>query len=354
MAVERLLLAVLLAALAIGCWLVLRPFAAAMIWAMILVFCSWPIYAWLRRTPLGSVGAALAMVLGFACVLSLPVAMLAPGGAADVRHLDEWLQTILAAGLPSAPRWIYALPLLGTTIGDLWNSWAADLSAMAAFFRPYLGAVAEGGLHLLLGIANGLAVMLLALFISFFFFLGGDLMRIRVRALARRIAQDAGDRMLTTVGRTVRGTVYAILGTALVQSLLTCIGLLIAGVPRAPLLAMIAGFLSMLPIGAPLVWVPAAIWLLASGSTAHGIFLAIYGALAITGADHVIRPWMISRGSRLPFVLTVLGVLGGVISFGLLGIFLGPMLLGAGFALVNEYATGDGTPAPPPAEPQCR
>jgi predicted PurR-regulated permease PerM len=351
MAVERLLLVVLLAALAIGCWMVLRPFVSAMLWAMILVFCSWPIYAQLRRTPAGSVGAALCMVAGFACVIALPIAMVAPGGATDFRYLNLWLQTILAAGLPSAPHWVYAIPLLGTTLGDLWNSWAADLSAMAAFFRPYLGALAEGGLHLLLGIASGAVVILLALFISFFLFLGGDIIRVRLRALARRIAQDAGDRMLTTVGRTVRGTVYAILGTALVQSLLTFAGLAIAGVPRAPLLAMLAGFLSLLPIGAPLVWVPAAIWLLVSGATAHGIFLAIYGAVSITGADHVIRPWMISRGSRLPFVLTVLGVLGGVIAFGLLGIFLGPMLLGAGFALVNEYATGDGTPKPEPPRP---
>ena len=160
--------------------------------------------------------------------------MLAPGGGAHVRHLNDWLQgTLLAAGLPSAPHWIYEMPLLlGTTIGDLWNSWAADLSAMAAFFRPYLGAVEKAG-YLLLSIANGVVAILLALFISFFFFLGGDLMRIRVRALARRIAGDADVRMLITVGRMVRGTVYAILGTALVQSLLTFVGLTIAGACRA-------------------------------------------------------------------------------------------------------------------------
>jgi predicted PurR-regulated permease PerM len=344
MVVERLLLGLLLAALAIGCALVLRPFASAILWAVILVFCSWPVYAGLRRTSLGSVGAALFMVLGFALLAALPVAVVAPGGAADVSHLNTWIQTTLATGLPSAPRWIYGLPLLGTTLGDLWNSWAADLSAMFAFFRPYLGAVAEGGLALLLDIANGVLSVVLALFISFFFFLSGDLLRVRLHALARRIADDAGERMLLAIGRTVRGTVYAILGTAMVQSLLTFIGLTIAGVPRAPLLALIAGFLSLLPIGAPIVWIPAALWLLATGAIGHGIFLAAYGVVFISGADHVIRPWLISRGSRLPFVLTVLGVLGGVIAFGLLGIFLGPVLLGAGFALVNEYAVERAAP----------
>ena len=341
MQVERLLLGVLLVGLAIACGLVLRPFASAILWAAILVFCSWPIHAWLRRGPLGRVGSSLCMITGFALVAALPVAILAPGGASDAVHLNVWLQSLLTTGLPNAPAWLYRLPGLGTTLGDLWNSWAADLSAMFAFFRPYLGALASGGLALLLDIANGVVAIVLALFIGFFFFLSGDVLQLRLRALIRRIGSDAGERMLLAVGRTVRGTVYAILGTALVQSLLTYVGLSIAGVPRAPLLALIAGLLSVLPIGAPIVWIPATIWLFATGATGHGLFLAIYGVLFISGADHVIRPWLISRGSRLPFVLTVLGVLGGVLAFGLLGIFLGPVLLGAGFTLVNEYAADE-------------
>ena len=341
MAAERLLLGLLIAALAIGCGIVLRPFASAILWAAILVFCSWPMHAGMRRTPLGSVGSAIVMVVGFALLVALPIAVITPGGAADIVHLKVWVQQALAGGLPDAPRWLYAVPLVGITLGDLWNSWVADLSAMFAFFRPYLGAVAEGGLALLLDLAHGVIAVLLALFIAFFFYLGGDVLRARLLALARRIAPDGGERTLLAVGRTIRGTVYAILGTAALQSLLTYIGLTIAGVPRAPLLALIAGFLAVLPIGAPVVWIPAAVWLLVSGATGHGIFLAIYGLVAISGSDHVIRPWLISRGSRLPFVLTVLGVLGGVLAFGLLGIFLGPVLLGAGFALVNEYASNE-------------
>jgi predicted PurR-regulated permease PerM len=346
MIAERLLLGLLIAALAIGCGLVLRPFASAILWAAILVFCSWPIYARLRRTPLGSGGAASIMIVGFALVAALPIAIVAPGRASDVSHLDTWIESLLAAGLPSSPVWLYGLPLVGRTLGDLWNGWAADLSVMFAFFRPYLGAVASGGLALLLDIANGVVGIVLALFIGFFFFLSGDLLQLRLRALIRRIGEDAGERMLLAMARTVRGTVYAILGTALMQSLLTYVGLSIAGVPRAPLLSLVAGLLSVMPIGAPIVWIPAAVWLLASGSTGHGIFLAVYGTIVITGADHVIRPYLISRGSRLPFLLTVLGVLGGAIAFGVLGIFLGPVLLGAGFTLINEYATGGPRPEP--------
>jgi predicted PurR-regulated permease PerM len=97
----------------------------------------------------------------------------------------------------------------------------------------------------------------------------------------------------------------------------------------------------VLPIGAPVVWIPGALWLMSSGHLGWGIFLAIYGVVAVSGADSVIRPWFIARGAQLPFLLTVLGVLGGAIAFGLLGIFLGPVLLGIGYTLINEWAEAE-------------
>jgi predicted PurR-regulated permease PerM len=139
----------------------------------------------------------------------------------------------------------------------------------------------------------------------------------------------------------VRGVVYGILLTAIVQGILTAFGLWLAGVPRPVLLGAVAGFLSVLPIGAPLVWIPAALWLMGIGHLGWGIFLAIYGVVAVSGADSVIRPWFIARGAQLPFLLTVLGVLGGALAFGLLGIFLGPVLLGIGYTLLNEWTEAE-------------
>jgi predicted PurR-regulated permease PerM len=135
--------------------------------------------------------------------------------------------------------------------------------------------------------------------------------------------------------------VYGILLTAIVQGVLTAFGLWLSGVPRPVLLGAVAGFLSVLPIGAPLVWIPGALWLMSTGHLGWGIVLAIYGVVAVSGADSVIRPWFIARGAQLPFVLTVLGVLGGAIAFGLIGIFLGPVLLGIGYTLVNEWSVAE-------------
>jgi predicted PurR-regulated permease PerM len=341
MIAERILMGLLLGGVAVGCVLVLYPFFSALLWAGILVYTTWPVFESLRlRLHLRHAPAALLMVALTAVVLVLPIAVAAPGSADDVTHLRHVIMEGLRAGLPDSPLWVFDIPLVGNTIGELWNRWAADISVMLEALRPYFGIVVEAGLGLLLGIANGVLMFLLALFVAFFFYVYGDPIAAWLRLLLHRIAGLQAERLITVTGATVRGVVYGILGTAVVQGILTAFGLWLSGVPRPVLLGGVAGFLAVLPIGAPLVWIPASIWLLSSGHVGWGIFLAIYGVGAISGSDSLIRPWFISRGAQLPFLLTVLGVLGGALAFGLLGIFLGPVLLGVGYTLVNEWARG--------------
>jgi predicted PurR-regulated permease PerM len=341
MITERILMGLLLGGVAIGCVVVLYPFLSALLWAGILVYTTWPVFDWLRlHLHLRNVLAALLMVTLTAVVLVLPIAVAAPGSADDVTHLRHVIMDGLRAGLPDAPLWVFDVPLVGITVGDLWNRWAADISVMLEALRPYFGIVVENGLSLLLGIANGVLMFLLALFVGFFFYVYGEPISDRLRLLLQRIAGVQAERLIAVTGATVRGVVYGILGTAIVQGILTALGLWVSGVPRPVLLGAIAGLLSVLPIGAPVIWIPASIWLLSTGHLGWGIFLIVYGIGAISGSDSLIRPWFISRGAQLPFLLTVLGVLGGALAFGLLGIFLGPVLLGIGYTLVNEWARG--------------
>lgn len=338
--VERLLSGLLLAGIAVGCIMVLQPFLSAVLWAGILVFTTWPVFKWLRaRLRIGSGWSAGLMVLLTTVLIVLPLGLAAPAGADDVNLLRRSFEDALSAGLPNAPLWLPGVPVVGPTLAEYWNAWAADLSVMVSFFKPYFGMVAESGLTLLLGIAGGLAQFLIALLIAYFFWASGDALAAYLNRIAHRIAGDNASRLITVTGATVRGVVYGILGTAIVQGILTAFGLWLAGVPRPLLFGGVAGLLSVLPIGAPVVWIPAALWLLGTGKTGWGIFMAVYGALAISGSDNVIRPYFIARGAQLPFLLTILGVLGGALAFGLLGIFLGPVLLGVGFTLVNEFAT---------------
>ena len=286
MTAERVLLAMLLGGLAAGCVLVLYPFFSSLLWAAILVFTTWPVCEWLRQqVRLRRGPAAGVMVALTAVVLVLPLALAAPGGANDVNHLRGVIEDALRAGLPGAPGWVFDIPLVGPTLGALWNRWAADISVMLEALRPYFGIVLEGGLSLLLGVANGVLLFVLALFIAFFFYLYGDPISARLRLILQRIAGPRAGRLIEVTGATVRGVVYGILLTAIVQGVLTAFGLWLSGVPRAVLLGAVAGFLSVLPIGAPVVWIPAALWLMGSGHLGWGIFLAIYQAVAVSGAD---------------------------------------------------------------------
>ena len=352
MIAERVLMALLLGGIALGCGLVLAPFVSAVLWGAILVYTTWPVFLWFRRNlRLPRSLAALVMVALSALVIVLPLGLAVPGGAADVKALRQSLEAWLAE-IPPAPHWLYAVPLAGGALTDTWNAWAADLSSMTSFFRPYLGTFAERGLSLLLSVAGGLVQFLASLFVAFFFWLSGDVIGPRVHVVVNRIAGRYGPHLLATTTRAVRGTVYGILGTAIIQGFLTAFGLSLAGVPRVVLLGTVTAFLAVLPIGAPLVWIPAGLWLLASGRTGHGVFLLAYGVLVVSGADHLIRPYFIARGAKIPFLLTVLGVLGGVLAFGALGIFLGPVLLGVGWMLVLEFARAESVAElAPPAAP---
>jgi predicted PurR-regulated permease PerM len=334
---ERILMGLLIGFIALGCFFVLYPFISALLWAAILVFATWPVAEWLRRVlRLPRPAIAAVMVILTALVLVLPLAAAAPGSAADIKEMRASLETWLAT-IPPAPHWLADLPLAGGALAATWNDWAVDLSAMTAFFRPYLGLIAERGLSLLLVVAGGVAQLGVALFASFFFWLSGETLAANLQLLVHRVAGRYASHLINATAGTVRGAVYGILGTAIMQGFLTAFGLAMAGVPRPVLLGTVAAFLAVLPIGAPLIWIPGSLWLLSTGNTGHGIFLITYGIVVVSGTDHVVRPYLISRGAHIPFLLTVLGVLGGVLAFGVLGIFLGPVLLGVGFTLMTEF-----------------
>src|SRR5262249_43304073 len=156
-----------------------------------------------------------------------------------------------------------------------------------------------------------------------------------------RIGGARGRQMLNVAGSTVKSVVYGILGTALAQGVVAGIGFLIAGVPGAALLALATFLLSVVPVGPPLIWLPAALWLYAQGSTGMAVFMFLWGLLAISMVDNVLKPVIISHGSNLPFMLVLLGVLGGAAAFGFVGIFLGPTLLAVGYRIVNEWVDGE-------------
>lgn len=335
----RLLGLAALAALLGGCLLVLQPFISALLWAAILAFCTWPAFRTLRdHLGLTPTLAALAMVTLEMLLVGLPILLAAPVSAEDVQGLRASVEGLVADGLPGLGDKLGGIPWIGTYLEGWWASLQLDFSPVTSFLRPYAGVIAQQALAVLLAILSGLAELVLAILLSFFFYRDGPRMAAGVEAIVERMAGPQGRRLIQLTANVTLGVVYGLLGTALAQGVLTGLGLWIAGVPQPVLLAVIAGAISVLPVGAPLVWLPAALWLFGQGSAGWGVFLLLYGTFGISSVDNVIRPWLISRGADLPLLLTILGALGGVLAFGFLGLFLGPVLLAVGFTLLRDWA----------------
>jgi len=188
-----------------------------------------------------------------------------------------------------------------------------------------------------LKLGAGLIKLVLSLLITFFLLRNGPSVAEKAGSIIERIGGQRGTLLLKLASDTVRGVVYGILGTALVQGVMAGVGFVISGVPGAALLAFLIFFLSVIPMGPPLVMFPAAFWLFHQGSTGWGVFMLIWGVLVST-IDNFVKPWLISQGSDMPLLLILFGVLGGAIAFGFIGVFIGPTLLAVGYRLVQEWS----------------
>lgn len=325
--------------LGIGCFLVLRPFVSALLWALILAYTTWPAFRFLReRARLPAGWAALVMVLAEFLLIGLPIAFAAPTSREEVEALQRGAEQLITEGLPGLATFLAGLPFVGGYVADWLSGWDETFAGLFGAIRPYAGTLAQGGLSVLLAVLSGIAELLLAIFLAFFFYRDGPAMAAQAERVMEKLGGARTQRLIQLTGNVTRGVVYGLLGTAVVQGAMTAFGLWLAGVPQPVLLGVVAGVISIMPVGAPLVWVPATIWLFVQGEWGWGIFMAIYGAAGISSVDNVIRPWLISRGADLPLLLTLLGAIGGVLAFGFLGLFLGPVLLAVGYTLLKDWA----------------
>ncbi|HEY8610079.1 MAG TPA: AI-2E family transporter [Roseomonas sp.] len=346
--VVRLIGVSALVALLVGCFLVLRPFLSALLWAVILAFTTWPAYRFLTdRANLRPGWAAGVMVVAMMLVIGLPLALAAPTSRQEVDGLRNAIQGFLTNELPALVDVIGRIPVVGGFLRERLDIIDLGVGNLFSVLRPYAGSLAQTALGLVLSIVSGVAELLIAILLSFFFFRDGPRLAETLDRMAERVAGGRGRRLVVLTGAVTRGVIYGLLGTAVVQGAMTAFGLWVSGVPQPALLGILAGVISILPVGAPVVWIPATIWLLANGNTGWGIFMGLYGAFGISSVDNFIRPWLIARGADLPLLLTLLGALGGAFAFGLLGLFLGPVLLAVAYTIIKEWTSeGQGRGGP--------
>ncbi|WP_029921596.1 AI-2E family transporter [Nevskia soli] len=325
---EHLIRLTLLLALLYAGWSVLEPFVAAILFALAIAVTTWPAYSWLLRGLGGHrslAGTVACIIVAVAVMVPSLLLVLSLGDAATwlARLIQEW-QT---AGLGEPPRWLTAVPLVGPTIGE----WLRDLSSSGDRMTELLSSLEEPVRRAALAtgraLGRGVGQVLLAAVLLFFLYRDGDRLALRLRSLAHRLGGDDALALLDTAQRTIAGVMFSVVGTALAQAMVAYAGFAIAGVPNPALLSAATFVLSMAPIGPPLIWGGAALWLLRQGDSGWAVFMGLYGFFGISSVDNVIKPFLISRSSHLPFVLTFMGVVGGVLAFGVAGIFIGPTAL---------------------------
>jgi len=321
-----------------GCFLVLRPFLAAIMLAAVLCVSTWSAYLWLVRKMKGSQTlAALTMTLSLVLVVILPLALTAYSLADNITALYDGIKQSIDAGQIEPPDWLVKIPIAGESLDNYWHLIATSREEMLALaerlLKPAKDFLLAGGI--LLG--QGVLQMSLAAFVCFFFYRDGEALVRFINVAMDRVVGASATNLLDIISNTVQGVMYGLLGTGLAQGFVATIGFAIAGVPAALLLGVATFLFSLIPVGPPLIWGSAAIWLFYTSGTGWGIFMLLWGFFLISGVDNVVKPLLISRSSNLPFMLILFGVTGGVIAFGFVGVFIGPTLLAVGFSLIQEW-----------------
>jgi predicted PurR-regulated permease PerM len=333
---DRMLRGMLLVGLAVACLMVLAPFLGLLAWAMILAIVLAPLCRRLEQLFRGRHGLTL-IALGLLLVAAVvwPALHLAGASADGI----EWLRGVEPAALQLAPppEWLAGLPFAGEWLVSRWEWARSDLPAALGGLVPYLRDFAVWLLKFAARAGVARREVILAVVIALLLLHREQQVSAYAQAIGLRVAGADGPKLIDLVVRTVRSVFLGIVGTALVQGLLVVLGLAVAGVPGAAVLGFVAFVAAVAQLPTLLVWAPAAVWLWLGDATVAAVGLTIWGLAVVNTVDNFLKPMIISSGAKLPLLLIFIGVIGGLLQFGILGLFIGPVLLGVGHTLFTKW-----------------
>ena len=335
----RTVLAVLtiFALMAASFW-ILRPFLAAIIWSIMIVVSTWPIMRAIQRRLWGKrVLAVTVMTVALLLVFVAPFTAAIGTLVANADEIAGWAKDLASVKLPPPPEFVEEIPFAGEKIAALWRTYAAKgFAEFAQVIAPYTGQItrwfaAEVGNFGLVSLQFLLTVVISAILYS-----AGEDAAQWVRRFGRRLAGERGDNVVRLAGQAIRGVALGVVVTALVQSLLGGIGLAVAGVPFAAVLTAVMFMLALAQIGAVPVLLIGLAWLWWKDATAWFAALLVWTVI-VGSLDNVLRPILIKKGADLPLLLIFAGVIGGLFAFGLLGLFVGPVILAVAYTLLDAW-----------------
>lgn len=328
--------------LALSLW-VLSPFLAATVWATMIVVATWP---WLialerlfggRRTP-----AVAVMSVGMLLLLVAPLWWAITTIADRSEQLTSFWNTLLDNGIPAPPDWVEAIPYVGEKIATAWQGFIdGGASGLLDHITPYASSTGRWLLSQFGGLGGMLIQFLLVVVIAAILYASGEAGAAMARAFGKRLAGERGEDAIVLAGQAIRAVALGVGVTALVQTVLGGLGLVIAGVPFAAVLSAAMLMLCIAQAGPSLVLFPAVAWMYWEGDMGWATFLLVW-SLVVVSLDNFLRPMLIKRGADLPLLLIFAGVIGGLLSFGLIGIFVGPVALAVTYTLLRAWMAEPG------------
>jgi len=350
--ITRTIFAVLfIGGLIAGSLWILRPFLPAMIWATMIVVASWPVllriqgWLWGRRWL-----AVTAMTCALLLVLIVPLSLAIGTIVSNADVIAGWAGALTTVQLPKPPDWLQSIPIVGKKITKIW----ADLASLGQEeltnkLAPYVGALVRWFAAQIGNFGMMALQFLLTVVVSAILFTTGETVAESVRHFGRRLAGVQGESTVVLAGKAIRGVALGVVVTAFVQAILSGIGLAVASVPFATILTAIIFMLAVAQVGAGLVMLAAIIWLFWTGAIGWGLVLILWTVLTGPVLHNTLRPILIKKGAELPLLLILAGVIGGLIAFGLVGIFIGPMVLAVSYRLLQAWVSEE-LAEPVPAE----
>ena len=307
-------------------------------WAAIMAYTTWPLHLGLKRVLGGraTLSAALMSLLLMAAFV-LPLLWLVAMLRTELMGAYAAVAAYLAQGPRPLPAFVAAIPWVGDWLQQLLDQLARNPAALREQIGQWVEQRTDDLLELLGGVGRNAAKLGFAMVTVLFLYRDGESLLRQLRQVLQRFVGARIEGYLGAVGATTKAVVYGLVLTALAQGALAGLGYWVAGVNAPVLLAALTALVALIPFGTPFVWGAIGVWLLLNGQTAAGVGLLLWGALVVSWVDNLIRPMVISSASRVPFLLVMFGVLGGVAAFGLIGLFVGPVILAVMMAVWREW-----------------
>jgi predicted PurR-regulated permease PerM len=326
----------LLAALIYWCFVIVSPFIPILAWAVVLAVALYPLYAWLAdrlgRRP--RLAAALLTILVVAVLIG-PAAWLAVGLVDGLRTIADQIASDRLT-LPSPPATVRDWPLIGDPLYNLWSQASSNLEAVLAQSTPYLKPLIGPVLAMAGSAGLGTLMFLVSVILAGFLFPSGPKLVAASKNIMARLMPQQSEDFIALAGATIRTVSQGVIGIALVQSFLVGIGLKFAGISSAGVLAFAVLVLGIMQIGAAIVLIPCIIWIWATKDVTTASLLTVY--LAVVGlADNVLKPLLMGRGMTTPMPVIFIGLVGGTLAHGIVGLFIGPIVLAVGWELMTAW-----------------